>query len=90
MNQPEHFQIEEGHAVFRPTGELSLEQGVQLVTSAIVIVFAREQHIRKLLVDTTVVTGFDPPSLAARYFFAQDWACAAQGRFALQSSPDQR
>ena len=41
MNKPDHFEILEDHAVFRPTGEVSLEQAVQMVTSA--LVYTREQ-----------------------------------------------
>ena len=78
MNQPKHFKIFESHAVFHPIGDVSLEQAVQLVLSA--ITFAREQQIRKLLTDLTNLTGFESPSIATRYFFIQEWARAAQGR----------
>ena len=78
MNQPEHFEIMEDYAAFRPSGEVSLEQAVQLVTSA--FVYARENQIKRLLVDATGLTGFDSPSLASRYFFVQEWARAAQGQ----------
>lgn len=78
MNKPEHFEIMEGYAVFRPTGEVSLEQAVQLVTSA--IVFAREQQIQKLLVVIAGLSGFGAPCLADRYFYANEWARAAQGQ----------
>ena len=77
MNKPEHFEVLEDHAVFRPTGEVSLEQAVQLITSA--IAYACEEHIKKLLVNTTGLSGFGPPYLADRYFHARDWANAAQG-----------
>ena len=78
MNKPEHFEMIEDYGVFRPCGEVSLEEGVQLITSA--IAFAREQQIMKLLVDITGFSGFGAPNLAARYFFTREWACAAQGR----------
>jgi hypothetical protein len=78
MNKPEHFEIMEDHAVFRPTGEVSLEQAVELVTSA--IAFARDHRIRKLLVVKTGLTHIDPPNIAEVYFFNRDWAHAAQGR----------
>lgn len=78
MNQPEHFEILKGYAVYRPIGEISLQQGVQWVASA--ITFAREQKIRRLLLITNGVTGFPPPSLAERYFFVQEWARASQGQ----------
>src|SRR5580692_5369787 len=78
MNQPEHFEIKKDYAVFRPSGQVSLEQAVQLVTSA--ISFAREHDIQKLLVVITGLSGFESPNLADRYFFAQEWARAAKGQ----------
>ena len=78
MNKPEHFEMMESHAVFRPTGEVSLQQAAQLITSA--IAFARQQQIRKLLVVITGLTGFEPPNLAARYFFFREWARVAEGQ----------
>ena len=76
--KPEHFEVLEDHAVFRPSGQVSLEQAVHLVTSA--ITYAREQELRKLMVVTTGLTGFDPPDIATRYFFVHEWARAAGGR----------
>ena len=88
MNKPEHFEIMEDHAVFRPTGQVSLEQATELVTSA--ITFACEHQIRKLLVVTTGLTGFEPPNIVTRYFFHRDWAYAAQGKvcIALVARPE--
>ncbi len=76
MNKPEHLEIMDGYAVFRPSGQVSLEEGVRSVTS--VIAFAREHHIRKLMVVTTGLTGFKTPSLADRYFLFREAARAAQ------------
>jgi hypothetical protein len=78
MNKPEYFEMMEGYAVFRPTGQVSLEQAVQLVLST--LDFACENHIEKLLVITTDLAPIEPPNLATRYFFVQDWAHAAQGK----------
>ena len=77
MSKPEHFEIADDHAVFRPTGQVSLQQAVQLVTSA--ITFAREQRVRKLMAVTTGLSGFKPPDLATRYIFIRAWARAAGG-----------
>ncbi|MGA2446770.1 MAG: hypothetical protein ABSG50_15250 [Opitutaceae bacterium] len=76
MSEPEHFEILENHAVFRPTGEVSLEQVVQLAKAA--VVFAREQHVRKLLVDMTGATGYASPSVTERYYIGKEWARAAE------------
>ncbi len=81
MPDPDPFIIIEGFAVFRPTGQMSLGQGIQLVTSA--VTRARERGIRRLLVNTAGVTGFEPPSLGTRYFFAHEWARAAGGQLAM-------
>ncbi len=77
MNKPEHFETLEDHAVFRPTGKVSLERAVQLITPA--LVYARELHIEKLLMVITGLTGFELPSLGMRYFLIRDWADATQG-----------
>lgn len=88
MNKPRHFEIKEDYALYRPAGEFTLEEAVQLVTS--VITFAREHHIKKLLVDLTGLAPIEPPNLASRYFFVRDWAHAAQGkvRIALTARPE--
>ena len=75
------FDILEDHAVFRPTGGVSLTEAAQLITST--ISFAREQKVRKLLLVITGLTGFPPPNLANRYFFFHEWARAAQGQVAV-------
>jgi hypothetical protein len=88
MSRPEHFEILKEHAVFRPTGKVSIEQAVELVTAA--IAFARSLHIRQLLVDASNLTGFEPPSVTTRYFFIQKWARAAAGgvRVAFVARPE--
>src|SRR5258707_4931108 len=88
MNAPKHFEITKTHAVYRPAGEVPLPQAVKMMTSA--ISFAREQNIRNLLVITSALTGFEAPSLAARYFFVKEWAKASNGtvRIAMVARPE--
>ena len=81
MPDPDPFIIIEGIAVFRPAGEVSLGQGIQLVTAA--VERAREQRIGRLLVNTSGLKGFEAPSLGTRYFFAHEWARAAGGQLAM-------
>jgi hypothetical protein len=81
MDKPEHFELEGDIAVLRLTGSLSLQKMVKSVTVA--IEYARKQEVRKLLVGTICATGFQPPSLASRYFFVHDWARAAGGTIRL-------
>lgn len=75
MSKPEHFEILKERAVFRPTGQVSIGQMTELVATA--IDFARSINIRKLLVDITNLTGFEPPDLGLRYFIIHEWARAA-------------
>src|SRR5262245_19036923 len=88
MSELEHFEILKDHAVFRPTGQVSVDSGAELVTTA--IAFARARRIRKLLVDASNLTGFEPPGIAARYFYMHGWARAAGGyvRVAFLARPE--
>jgi hypothetical protein len=74
----EHFSIAGDHAEYRPTGEVSLDQGVKMVTSAIEL--TRAQHLRQLLIVLSELSGFESPGLGTRYFFMEDWARASDGR----------
>jgi hypothetical protein len=75
MSKPEHFEILKERAVFRPMGQVSIAQVAELVATA--IGFARSINIRRLLVDITNLTGFEPPDLALRYLIIHEWARAA-------------
>jgi hypothetical protein len=79
MSELEHFKIIQDYTVFHPVGQVSIEHAVQLVKSA--IIKTRESHFYKLLADISGLTGFDPPSLSARYFLIliNEWAQAAGG-----------
>jgi hypothetical protein len=88
MDDLEHFEILEDYAVFRPTGQVSVEHAADMVTRA--IAFARARRIRKLLVDASKLTGFELPSLGSLYFFIHDWARVAEGgvRVAFVTRPE--
>jgi hypothetical protein len=88
MSELEHFEVLSDYAVFRPTGQVSVEKGAELVTTA--IAFARAHRIRKLLVDASNLTGFEPPGIATRYFYMHDWARASAGsvRVAFLARPE--
>ena len=75
MSEMVHFEIVGDQGEYRPTGQVSFSQAIQLVGSA--IAFAREQHLQKLLVVTSGLTGFGSPNLAERYLFVGEWARAA-------------
>jgi hypothetical protein len=79
--QPQSFEVHGELAVLRMVGEHSLQQTVDAVTAA--IGQAREQGAGKLLVDITGVSGFDPPTLAARHEFVAHWAEAGRSHVRL-------
>jgi hypothetical protein len=88
MDNLPFFEVVGEHAVFRPAGETSLPQAVEMVTSAIAL--TRERRVPKLLVVTTGLTGFQSPGVVDRFFFIQEWAKAANGivRVALVVGPE--
>ena len=76
MVDPQHFQVFPDHAEYRPVAEVTLPQGVDLITAA--INHAREHRQCNLLIDITSLTGFESPSLTTRYYFMEEWAGAAR------------
>jgi hypothetical protein len=81
MKDPDSFITSEGITVIRLAGKVSLAQGIEQVTLA--ISRARAQGVRRLLVNTSGLTGFDPPRVGTRYFFAHEWARAAGGQLSI-------
>lgn len=81
MDIQEPFEMVGEVAVFRPTGEVSLEEAVQLVTTA--ITHARDRRIRRLMAVVTNLTGFESPDLGQRYWMVNEWAMAANGTLSL-------
>ena len=65
-------------AVFRPTGTVSLEEGIRMLIDAIAL--AKESGIRKLVLNTLGLTGFQPPNTLERYYLGERMAHAAGGR----------
>jgi hypothetical protein len=81
MRSPEYLEIKKDYARFRPEGEVSLDKAVALIGEA--IRFCHDEEIRRLLVDTTQLTGFPPPTIAERYWMAQQWALQARAKVAV-------
>ena len=79
--QPQSFELRGELAVLRVAGQHTLQQTVDAVTAA--LLQAREQGATKLLVDITAVSGFDPPTLAARHEFVTHWAEAGRSHVRL-------
>lgn len=87
-NQPEHFALLPDRADYRPVAHVTLAQSISMVTRAITC--ARAHKKSKMLVVTNGFTGFPPPTVADRYFFAREWATAANGelRIAFVARPE--
>ena len=81
MEAPEHLEIAGEFARFFPRGHVSLQEAVARVSHA--IAYSRDRKIRRLLVNVTELTGFDPPSLSARYWLIQEWARESGGVVAV-------
>jgi hypothetical protein len=81
MNVADFFQVLPEFAAFRPTGSSSLEEGVEAISAAITL--AREQNQSKLLVDVSMVTGLESPSVTARYWLMRKWADASEDKVIL-------
>jgi hypothetical protein len=82
MSEPIKFEIKAHCAVFRLAGELQLMDVIHGMAEAIRA--AREQGLRKLMVDATrVAPSSRPIDTASRYFGAPEWAKAAGGQVAV-------
>jgi hypothetical protein len=77
----EYMRFMDGTCRFAPEGTVTLVQGVEWVTAA--IAFCGDRKIPKLLVNITRVRGYAAPTLADRFWMAQDWAEAAKGTVAV-------
>jgi hypothetical protein len=77
MRLLEHVEVREGICRFRLAGELTLIEGVELITSA--IAHCREQRLDRLLVDATGMIGVSIPSLVDRFLMVEEWASEAEG-----------
>ena len=81
MPIPESLNIKNGMAHFRPRGEHSLVEAVDLINSA--ITYCRVRRAGKLLVDGTGVTGVPIPSLVDRFLMVEEWAQRGEGVVAV-------
>ena len=77
MHMLEHMEVGEGICQFRPCGECSLVDAVDLITGA--IAYCRDQSIDKLLVDVTGLVGVAIPSLVDRFLMVEEWAREGKG-----------
>lgn len=88
MNMADHLAVREGICAFRPRGESSLAEAVDLITRA--IAYCRDRRIDKLLIVTTGLVGVPIPTLVDRFLMVEEWAHAAEGMVmgAIVASPE--
>jgi hypothetical protein len=80
-DRTEDFQVLPDRTQYRPVANVTLEQGIEMVTDA--IRRARAFKKPKMLLDLSGLTGFASPSIAKRFFFIQKWAEAANGEMCI-------
>jgi hypothetical protein len=88
MKVMDHFERAGNRGFYRPIAQVSFEQAVDMVADAIST--AKELGLSELLVNTTALTGFGPPSVFARYAMATRWAqsSGAAMRVAMVARPE--
>jgi hypothetical protein len=78
MSTPDGFEVTETHALYRPEKGVSIQEAFDLVGAA--IEFAREHQIKRLLVDTTKLSGFQSPTAGQRFRMAELFVAKARSR----------
>ena len=81
MPHADEFEMLDGIAVLRVHGLYSFDAGVAHVEERIALALA--QGYDSLLVDCLGISGFAPPSIAARHAMVRRWATAARGRVCM-------
>ncbi len=77
MRGAEFLKVVDGLCEFRPQGEYTLTEAVDLITGA--IAHCRTRSIAKLLIDALGITGVPVPTLVDRFLMAEEWAQTARG-----------
>jgi hypothetical protein len=87
-NVMEHFEQIGTRGYYRPVAQVTFEQAVDLVAEA--MSHARSLGLVDMLVNTTGLTGFAPPSVFARYAMSTRWAQTAGSslRVAMVARPE--
>ena len=68
----EHFEQMGSRGYYRPVAQVTFEQAVDMVAAA--MSHARSLGLTDMLVNTSGLTGFPPPSVFARYAMSTRWA----------------
>jgi hypothetical protein len=67
----------DGLCRYRPHGQYSLVEAVELVSAA--IAYCRERGVGKLLIDTRGLAGVPIPTLVDRFLMVEEWAAESGG-----------
>jgi hypothetical protein len=88
MKVTEHFEQVGSRGFYRPVGQVSFEQAVEILAEGICT--ARDLGLADLIANSTGLTGFTPPSVFARHAMAVKWAQSAgpSMRVALIARPE--
>ncbi|HKA42232.1 MAG TPA: hypothetical protein VKF40_09610 [Burkholderiales bacterium] len=78
MKAPPGFRAGQTYASYRLKRQVTFREAIDLIATA--ISFARENNIRRLFVDSTKLTGFEPPDTVERFRMAVQFASAADSR----------
>jgi hypothetical protein len=65
----EYFELKKDYGVFCPVGQTSFDKMADLISRA--VLGCRQKKVKKLLIDSTGVSGFHPPGIAERYCFVE-------------------
>ena len=68
----DYLEVIDGVCQYRPRGECSLVEAVELIRRA--IGYCRERRVARLLVDGTGLVGVPIPSLIDRFYMMEEWA----------------
>ena len=77
MDVQERLEVSDGIGFFRPQGDCSLTEAVDMVSR--IIARCREQGPDKLLINANDLTGISIPTLIDRFLMVEEWAQQADG-----------
>jgi hypothetical protein len=81
MQMLESLEMHQGMCTYRPRGNYSLVEAVDLVSRA--IAYCRDRGVDKLLIDVTGLVDLPIPTLVDRFLMVEDWAQEAKGMVAV-------
>jgi hypothetical protein len=77
MRNADDLEVRDGICHYRPHGEGTLVEAVELFRRA--IAHCRDRNLAALLIDATGLVGVPIPSLVDRFLMIEEWAHEAQG-----------